>query len=175
MNSADGGLGWPGRSGTGSVILPLPASPSLARLGIFGLPEADFIPKRELHITLLSTGEAAAVAAVVPESRWEESFRSLSWSIQFSGRAFLLGEAKPSGQVWTVIAELRDVPINEFRQAVSNAAGVPLPDTLPHVTLWVAGSERGIGLGSLEEFRQRMIRPISLGNRLTEISLDLRA
>jgi hypothetical protein len=173
MTTTERALDWPGRSETGSVILPLMAAPSLEQLGTLSLPESAFLPKRELHITLLSTSEAVNVAAVLPEPHWQTIFRSLRWSVHFSGRAFLLGKDKPTGQAWSVIAELRGVPINEFRKALSKASGVALPDTLPHVTLWVAGGERGIGLSSLEEFRQRVIREIPLGSLLPDKDLDI--
>ena len=60
--------------------------------------------------------------------------------------------------------------MNAFRQALSRAAGVALPDTLPHVTLWVAGNDRGFGLGSREEFSQRLIRKIALHSLLPKTS-----
>ena len=111
---------WPGRSGTGSVILPLPNTfdPSL---GTVRLPEAELTAKRELHITLLSTGEAATVAQSVPESAWETIFHQQPWHLGLTGRAFLLGEDKPGGRVWSVIAELEDASVNAFRQALSQA------------------------------------------------------
>ena len=152
---------WPGRSDTGSVILPLPTS-FAPRLAMVRLPEAELNPKRELHITLLSTGEASAVARSLPESEWEKMFQQQPWHLGLTGRAFLLGEDKPGGRVWSVIAELEDASLNAFRRAISQASGVALPETLPHVTLWVAGSDRGIGLGTREEFSQRLIREITL-------------
>lgn len=36
-----------------------------------------------------------------------------------------------------------------------------LPDTLPHVTLMVAGSPRGIGLPSLAEHAARRVRALT--------------
>lgn len=156
---------WPGRSNTGSVILPLPTS-FAPRLAMVRLPEAELTPKRELHVTLLSTGEASAVARSLPESEWEKMFQQQSWHLGLTGRAFLLGEDKPDGKVWSVIAELEDSAVNVFRRALSQASGVALPDTLPHVTLWVAGSDLGIGLGSREEFSQRLIRKIPLESLL---------
>ena len=160
---------WPGRSDTGSVILPLPDtfSPSL---GTVWLPEAELTAKRELHITLLSTGEAATVSQSVPEAAWEAIFHQQSWHFGLTGRAFLLGEDKPGGKAWSVIAELGDTSVNTFRQALSQASGIALPDTLPHVTLWIAGSDRGIGLGSREEFNQRLIREIPIESLFPETS-----
>jgi hypothetical protein len=151
---------WPGRSGTGSVILTLPSAFALS-LETIRLPEAELTPKRELHITLVSTREAHAVAQSVPESAWAAIFHRQPWHLGLTGRAYLLGEDKPGGKVWSVIAELEDSSVNVFRQALSQVSGVVLPDTLPHVTLWVAGSDRGIGLGSREEFSQRLIREIT--------------
>jgi hypothetical protein len=156
---------WPGRSGTGSVILPLPNAFD-ASLEPIHLPEAELTPKRELHITLLSTREAHAVSQSVPESAWAAIFGKQPWHLVLTAHAYLLGEDKPTGKVWSVIAELEDASVNAFRQALSREAGVALPDTLPHVTLWVAGSDRGIGLGSREEFSQRLIREIPLASLL---------
>lgn len=82
---------WPGRSNTGSVILPLPDTLDIS-LGTIRLPEAELTPKRELHITLLSKG-ASAVSRSVPESEWEAMIQQRSRHLGLTRRAFLLGKS----------------------------------------------------------------------------------
>lgn len=171
MPATDSQFNWPGRSRTGSVILPL-GHTSLPFLQPIRLPEVALSPKGELHITLLSTWEAHAVSQSVPESAWEAFFVQQPWRLELTGRAFLLGEDKPFGKAWSVVAELEDASVNSFRRALSQASGVSLPATLPHVTLWVAGGDRGIGLGSRAEFNQRMVREMRLESLLPSPNED---
>jgi hypothetical protein len=171
MPATDSRFNWPGRSSTGSVILPL-GHTLLPWLQPIRLPEVDLSPKGELHITLLSTREADEVSRSAPKSEWEEIFEQQPWRLELTGQAFLLGEDKPFGKAWSVVAELEDASVNAFRRALSQASGVSLPATLPHVTLWVAGGDRGIGLGSRAEFNQRMVREMRLESLLPSLNED---
>lgn len=147
MNEIDGPIRWPGRSSTGSVIVALGDSMLMPLAPQLGLPEVTLFRKREAHLTLLSTREAEALARRLPESDWQAAFEAESWSWQALEAYDLLREDRPSEPTrYSVIRHLHCPALNAFRQRLAEAAGMDLAETLPHVTLYTAGHERGIGL-----------------------------
>lgn len=149
---------WPGRSDTGSVILPL--RDGRLRLHPDSL-DVDGLPlraKEEVHLTLLSSGEAEAVAAHLTVSAWEAAFNSLDWRLAPCGSAVLLQEKKATGLEYSIVAPVECPAVNAFRRQLSEASGVLLPDTVPHVTLWVRPGGRGIGISSQAQYQDCRVR-----------------
>ena len=152
---------WPGVSPTGSVILPLPEARWRApaeRLELDGLP---FVPKKELHLTLLSSGEAKELVAHLPEEAWRDAFAALHWTLAPSGSAVLLHENKPAGLEYSVVTPVDCQTLNAFRQRLSEASGAYLSPTVPHVTLWTRPLGRGIGISSTEQYREFFARELA--------------
>jgi hypothetical protein len=154
---------WPGRSTTGSVLLPL-------HVGLDHLPsslsltEITLIRKAETHLTLLSTREAEQLASRLPESEWQSAFDSVQWEIGLLDAFELLSEERPSEVTrFSVIRHLHCPALNAFRQRLAQSAVVDLPETLPHVTLYTAGHERGIGVSSLADHARFRIRSLASG------------
>lgn len=151
---------WPGRSSTGSVILPLPQ----ARKGLSPKPRVldwlPVVPKHELHLTLLSAGEANELVAHLPEEAWRETFEALHWTLTPSGKAVLLHENKPAGLEYSVVTPVDCPALNTFRQQLSEASGAFLSPTVPHVTLWTRPMGRGIGISSTEQYRNFFVREL---------------
>jgi hypothetical protein len=150
---------WPGRSDTGSVLLPVPVPPPPE---VLALPEGMFERKHEFHLTLLSSREAAQLATQLLETRWRAAFEQLDWSFALMTRRSLLAERHAEGNRLSVIAWAQCPALNAFRARLAEEGGVELPATLPHVTLYTAGSRRGIGLASMADFRQHCIRDLDL-------------
>lgn len=152
---------WPGRSSTGSVILPLPQ----AREGLPPPPQVldwlPMVPKRELHLTLLSSDEANELVAHLPEEAWKEAFDALHWTLSPSGEAVLLHENKPAGLEYSVVTPVECPALNAFRQHLSEASGAYLAPTAPHVTLWTRPLGRGIGISSTEKYREFLVRTLA--------------
>jgi len=152
--------GWPGRSESGSVLVPLPAViPCMPGEPLF-LNGLAFHAKDELHLTVLSTREAEALAARLPEWAWREAFEAEVWEMKHSVRAVLLHEHKPTGDEYSLITPVDCPALNRFRTRLATDAGLELPATLPHVTLWIRPFGRGIGLSSLAQYESCRVREL---------------
>ena len=161
-----GSMPWPGRSPRGSVVLPLPWSfvPPLAERLV--LPEATLSRKDELHLTLLSRTEAERLAGGTSEDEWRGFFARHDWSMRLTDRWRLLRDVEGAAVVRTVVAEVECDALNLFRAEVGYAAAIVLEPTLPHVTLWVDGTTKGIGLSSFADVER------CSGRRLTAAERD---
>lgn len=164
MSDIDGAIRWPGRSSTGSVILALGDSLLMPLAPQLGLPEVTLFRKHEVHLTLLSTREAEGLAQRLPEVDWQPAFQAESWSWRALDAFDLLREDRPSEPTrHSVIRHLHCPGLNAFRRKLAQASGLALPETLPHVTLYTAGHERGIGLSSLADHARFRIRSLATG------------
>lgn len=154
---------WFERSDTGSVLFRLPGSwaPSPAQAPL--LDGLVFVAKPELHLTLLSTKESEALSARLPEAAWCEVFESLDWTLTTSGKAVLLKEAKPSGLEYSLVTPVVCPAVNAFRGRLHAMSGVALADTVPHVTLWVRPTGRGIGIESVNQYNDCFVRKLEPG------------
>lgn len=152
---------WPGRSATGSVILPL--DDVLTNLPVaLSVPETVLNRKAEAHLTLLSTREAEQLATRVPEGDWQAAFDAEDWQLGLREAFDLLREERPSEPTrYSVIRHMDCASLNGFRRRLAAMSGLDLPDTLPHVTLFTGGHERGIGLSSLADHTRFLLRPLT--------------
>jgi hypothetical protein len=162
---------WPGRTARGSVLLPVPWSfvPPLA--AHLELPEARLDRKHELHLTLLSRKEAERVAATTDPAEWHAWFARHDWTMRLTDRWTLLRDVEDGETVHSVVAEVDCPALDAFRTEVGYAAATVLEPTLPHVTLWVAGT-KGIGLASYADVERTTIRALSAPER--EAGIDAR-
>jgi hypothetical protein len=144
-------LRWPGFSERGSLVLPLHgflrAFPMAATRSIDGLALER---KQEFHLTLLSRHEGALVRERAPDAEVESCYDTIAWTLGAIGNAWYLVSA--DAQKWSIVVEFPAAPVNRFRAALSEVCGVALSDTVPHVTLYTAGSSKGIGVESVAEF-----------------------
>ena len=160
-----GSMPWPGRSPRGSVVLPLPWSfvPPLADRLV--LPEATLSRKDELHLTLLSRTEAERLAGGTSEDEWRGFFARHDWAMRLTDRWRLLRDVEGAAAVRTVVAEVECDALNLFRAEVGYAAAIVLEPTLPHVTLWVDGTTKGIGLSSFADVERCSVRRLTATER----------
>lgn len=156
---------WPGRTAHGSVLLPIPWSfvPPLATQ--LDLPEVRLARKDELHLTLLSRTEAERAAATTDEVEWGRYFARRDWSMRLTDRWTLLRDVEEGRTAFSVVAELDCPSLNLFRDELGYAAATVLEATKPHVTLWVAGGTKGIGLASIADVERKMVRALSVAER----------
>lgn len=159
------------RTSSGAVIVPLawsaapPLSPRLA------LPEVILVPKEELHLTLLSSAEASAIeeskGSPVGWSELVENFAREARRLEITGSWWLLRAEKPEGPAWSVVARVRCPAFDIFRRRVSAASSGAVSANAPaHVTLFVAGDARGIGLPTGQRFRSTRLRQLDKEERL---------
>ena len=160
----------PLRTASGAVILPLPwtmAPPLAPRLV---LPEITLAAKEELHLTLLSSAEAESLdAATGAPDAWRQLLVDgpiAPASVLLTGAWWLLRADKPDGPAWSVVAMARCPPFDRFRARTAAATdGAVAGDAPPHVTLYVAGDARGIGLPSRAVFEARRLRRLGRAER----------
>lgn len=135
------------------------------------LPETTLTPKHELHLTLLSSAEADALdrASAAPDG-WrqlvDDAWRQ-SPSIELSGPYWLLCADKPEGRIWSVVVMVRAAAFPRLRERASERSGGAVAADAPaHLTLFVAGHARGIGVPSRREFERLRVRRLTRGERL---------
>jgi hypothetical protein len=141
--------------------LALPTATSSAPRRIAFLADVAFQAKAELHMTLLSTREAETLAGRLPELAWSKVFEGETWQMTPSGRVVLLQELKPPGLEYSLVTPVDCPSLNRFRVRLAAESGLNLPVTLPHVTLWIRPSGRGIGLASLAEYERCRVRELA--------------
>ncbi|MBB1060734.1 hypothetical protein [Marilutibacter spongiae] len=151
---------WPGRSARGSVVLALADEVFAGLPSDCVLPECRMVRKREFHLTLLSSQEAAAVECGLPVQAWATRFEVLDWSLRLTGEAWLLHESTQDGEAWALAACAACPALEAFRDSIARASGVPLPRAPAHVTLFTTPGSRGIGLPSRAVFRALRVRPV---------------
>ncbi|HET8819793.1 MAG TPA: hypothetical protein VFM73_09655 [Xanthomonadaceae bacterium] len=145
---------WPGWTRRHTLLLPvLPAHwpPPDAPVAIDGL---TLHPKHELHITLVGTrlGKAlrdAARSGAIDRDAVRTAFEREDWRWTRCGRRTLL-HAPPSrggGPPRHALIEHVDLPaMPRFHAVLGTLLGRALPVPPPHVTLYVAGTDQGIGV-----------------------------
>ena len=136
--------------------------PPLAEL--LDLPEGLLARKDELHLTLLSRSEAERASVHTVEHEWREFFERHDWELRLTDRWLLLRDVEDDREVHSVVAEVDCPALNAFREDLGYAAATVLEETLPHVTLWVAGT-KGIGLASLADLERKTVRGLCLAER----------
>lgn len=145
---------WPGWTREHTLLLPVPPevwAPPEATVTVDGL---TLHPKRELHITLVGTQlgkalRAAAEAGDIARDAVRAAFEREDWHWSRTGERTLL-HAPPKrrgGPERHALIEHVDLPaMASFHAALESLLGRGLPVPPPHVTLYVAGTDQGIGL-----------------------------
>jgi hypothetical protein len=170
--SSTAAIGAPVRTDSGAVILPLPWSIAPGLAPRLALPEVALFPKDELHLTLLSSADADRLDSA---TGGRDAWRALlgegdpdAWRVTLGDAWWLLRADKAEGPAWSVIA-LADCPA--FTRLRARAAGIShgaiAPDAPAHVTLYVAGDRRGIGLPSGAEFERCRVRRLRARARMS--------
>ena len=145
---------WPGWTRQHTLLLPVPPEewpPPEAPVTVDGL---TLHPKRELHITLVGNqlGTALRIAAQsgdVERDAVRAAFEREDWRWSRTGRRTLLRAApkRRGGPERHALVEHVDLPaMARFHATLGDLLGRDLPVPPPHVTLYVAGTDQGIGL-----------------------------
>ena len=128
-----------------------------------------FVPKRELHITLIGSALGhdlrASVAGPSLDAAIAAALAAHDWRFARSGRLLRLQTSiEDNGSTRTVgsIIELVDLPaMAPFHAALSRLLGRPLPVPPPHVTLYTQGSARGIAVPSAMDLQALRVREVT--------------
>lgn len=110
--------------------------------------------KQEFHVTLLGRTLAPQLRARLGDAAIRTLAQEFDWSPRRSGYGSVLRKRKiEDGRVLdcTSLIERIELPaFAAFRSALAAASGLPVPTTMAHVTLYVAGDPRGIGLPDMD-------------------------
>lgn len=148
------GARWPGWTKQRTLLLPVPPDRWPLPDGPLSLDGLVLRPKRELHITLVGTALGRELKGAEDDGRIgkravREAFDAQDWSWSRTGRRILL-QAPPKrrgGPARHALIEHVELPaMARFHAALGDLLGRELPVPPPHVTLYVAGTDRGIGL-----------------------------
>jgi hypothetical protein len=162
----------PPRRVDGRLLLPVPAAawappsdPLRLREGI------ELAPKPELHVTLVGTRLAGELRRVLGEAvrdaALDAATAQLDWRLWRSGRLLLLRKRDRDGargrmRLRHALVEPVDLPaMTPLHRALGRLLGRQLPLPPPHVTLYVAGDRRGIGLPSRSMLRACRLREVA--------------
>ena len=146
---------WPGQRDDGGLLLPLPFNDFVGKLPAeIALDATTLVRKPEVHATVLNRAIGSAARGSLGDARLRGLFEAFDWTPVRTGNALLLRKRKQATagtiDAWSLV-ELIDLPaMSQFRTALGDALGQPLPDALPHVTLHTAGDHDGIGLPDME-------------------------
>lgn len=157
------------RMSSGAVVVPLAWSIAPPLVSSLVLPEVTLRPKDELHLTLLSSTEARALDAALGRP---EAWRQLHdedpldpSTLALDGPWWLLRADKPEGTAWSVVAMARCAAFLRLRTRAAQASRDAIAADAPaHVTLFVAGDKRGIGLPSRAVFEAARVRRLWQAN-----------
>lgn len=152
-----------------TLILPVAPTRWPPPAGGVTVDGIDLQPKEELHITLVGGKLGRELVSVFGKARARErvaaAFDARHWEFERTGRYLLLrkaaGDGKGARPVHSII-EMVDLPaMASFQRSLGEALGRELPMPPAHVTLYVAGRRRGIGVSSEVELRALRVRDVA--------------
>ena len=148
----------------GGLILPLPANDFSAMPPHLQLGALKFTSKPEFHATLLNRKVGARVLMALGDEGARQVFEEGDWTWRRTGEGFLIQEEDANaGTTRASLIERLDLPeLARFRGKLSRQTGIPMPEVVPHVTLFTAGDERGIGIPDLKTFRDLLVASVPL-------------
>lgn len=161
---------WPGWTAERTLVLPVPvpvaawAPPSNA----VTLDGVTLQPRPELHVTLVGAALGSELHAVFEnhhlDDRARVAFAALDWSLLRAGRFLMLRkQARVDGepkQLGSIIERLQMPAMHRFHVALGRMLGRQLPVPPPHVTLFTAGRDKGIGVASARQLRAYALREV---------------
>ena len=178
---------WPGWSQQKTLLLqidpeawPAPSTPVL-------LDGHHFVPKPELHVTLVGRALGQQVLASLGERRYRTlvvrtAYEALDWSFERSGVMLRLekhgAEGGPDDRMGAIIERVELPALADFYRQLGLLLGREIAVPPPHVTLYTAGKAKGIGIpnaNALREFTLRAVEPAELVADPTRVTASPRA
>ncbi|MGH8073488.1 MAG: hypothetical protein ACREO4_05375 [Lysobacter sp.] len=149
-----------------TLILPIPPgqwSPPITSVTVDGIA---LDPKPELHITLIGSALVRELRAAFGDSRARTvvaaGYGEQDWHFDRTGDYLLLRRPIAGRRFAHSIIERVELPaMAPFHRGLGRVLGRELPLPPPHVTLYVAGRSRGIGVASEAALRTLRLRPVA--------------
>ena len=149
---------WPGWTKQRTLLLPIPRAAWPPPEGPVTIDGVTLRPKRELHVTLVGNALGRALAGT---DGVREAFEALDWTWRRTGRRSLLRappKVRGAPDRHAVVEHVAMPAMGRFHAALGDLLGRPLPVPPPHVTLFVAGTPKGIGLPDPATLARREVR-----------------
>jgi len=160
---------WPGWSQQKTLLLPIDASEWPAPTQPVLLDGQHFVPKPELHVTLVGRALGQHLLASLGERRYRTlvartAYESLDWPYVRSGVMLRLekhgAEGGPDDRMGALIELVKLPAMADFHRQLGLLLGRELPVPPPHVTLYTAGKAKGIGIPNANALREFTVRPV---------------
>ena len=159
---------WPGWSTERTLVLPVPVSLWAPPGHGVTLDGVAFEPKAELHVTLAGGDLGGELHAAVGQRLLDEAsraaFEGLDWSFVREGRWVILRKetlVEGERKVARSVIELVDLPaMARFQCGLGRLLGRELAVPPPHVTLFTAGRDKGIGVANRRQLRAYAVREV---------------
>jgi len=160
---------WPGWTAERTLVLPVPVSVWAPPSNAVTLDGVTFQPKPELHVTLVGTALGSELHAVFEkqylDDRARVAFTALDWSFVRTRRFLMLRkQAQADGEpkeFRSVIERLQMPAMRRFHLTLGRILGREVAMPPPHVTLFTAGRDKGIGVASARQLRAHASREVS--------------
>lgn len=164
-------LAGPGWTPHRTLVLPIAAeqwAPPKASVEVDGL---TFLPKRELHVTLIERGLGQALHGdPIRRQAVREAFARLDWAFTRTGELLQLEKRELAGgghgrAIGSIIERIELPAMVPFYEALAALLGRTLAIPPPHVTLYTAGRSQGIGVPDVATLQRLVVRQVpSLGS-----------
>lgn len=154
-----------------TLVLPVAASVWAPPPSGLTLDGVRLEPKDELHVTLVGGRLGAELRRTLGAQRAgrkvDAVFRRFDWSFSRTGRCLLLRKPFRDGgrqRLAHSVIECIELPaMASFHHALGRLLGRELPVPPPHVTLYVAGRDQGIGVPDGRRLRAWTVRMLAPG------------
>lgn len=154
---------WPGWTAERTLVLAIPPEVWAPPLAPIDLDGREFLPKPELHLTVIGRTLGRQVHESLGErfrdSAVRAAFEAHKWRITRTGECVRLAKqvrSNASGELHEVgsIVELVKLPaMSNFYKDLGDLLGRKLPVPPPHVTLYTYDSDDGIGVPTRAKLR----------------------
>lgn len=152
---------WPGFGPAGTVVIPVdPATWPPPATGVT-LAGVAFAPKGELHVTVIGTALGAQARDALPETEIAALFEMLDWAFRRTHRLLHVRRTRDGVTEQTLIERVAQPAMAAFHAALARRLGAELPVPPPHVTLYVHGTDEGIGIPDEASLARWLVGEIS--------------
>lgn len=170
---------WPGWTPQKTLLLPIDPAAWAAPTFAVRIDGHGFVPKPELHVTLVGRALGQQLLASLGERRYRTqvvrtAFEALDWSYVRSGRLLRLekhgAEGGPDDRMGAIIEPIELPAMAAFHHQLGLLLGRELPVPPPHVTLYTAGKAKGIGIPNVAALREFTVRDVDHAELVPDLS-----
>lgn len=151
---------WPGFGSGATVVVPVDRATWAPPAAPVTLAGVVFAPKRELHVTIV--GKALGARLVPHEAEVAALFEPLDWSFRRTHRLVHVRRVVDGVVEQALVERIEQPAMAAFHGELARLLGAGLPVPPAHVTLYVAGTNDGIGLPDDETLARWAVGEIEL-------------